>query len=75
MSTTAQLLAESLLTEISLSTTTPTSTNGMIDDYAGEAWQYTTQVEQVDQQGLLAIAVTVQENNTQPQDLKLKHDQ
>jgi type II secretion system protein I len=62
MSTTAQLLAESLLTEISLSTTSPTSTNGMIDDYAGEAWQYTTQVEQVDQQGLLAIAVTVQEN-------------
>lgn len=62
LSTTAQLLAESLLTEISLTVTTPTSTNGMIDDYAGSAWQYTTQIEQVDQQGLLAIAVTVQEN-------------
>ena len=61
LSTTAQLLAESLLTELSLSTTTPTSTNDMIDDYAGSAWQYTTQVEQADQQGLLAIVVTVQE--------------
>jgi type II secretion system protein I len=61
LSTTAQLLAESLLTELSLSTTTLTSTSGMIDDYAGSAWQYTTQIEQADQQGLLAIAVTVQE--------------
>jgi general secretion pathway protein I len=59
---TAQLLADSLTAEICASTTTPETTDGVVDDFGGTRWTYTMQVEQVGQQGLLGIMVTVRED-------------
>ncbi len=59
---TAQMLADSLTAEICVSTTTPASTEGVVEDFGGTRWAYTLQVEQVEQQGLLGIMVTVRED-------------
>ncbi len=58
----AQLLADSLTAEVCIGGTTPESTEGVVDDYGGSSWSYSLQVEQVEQQGLLAVMVTVHEN-------------
>ena len=58
----AQLLADSLTAEISASSTTPKSTEGVVEQFGGSSWAYTVQVNQVEQQGLLGILVTVREN-------------
>jgi len=60
--TTAQLLADSMVAEITAGITLPESTEGVVDNFGGCAWSYVVQIEQVDQQGLLAVAVTVREN-------------
>jgi general secretion pathway protein I len=59
---TAQLLAESLVAEISAGVSAPQPAQGVIDDYGGSRWAYIVQIEQVDQQGLLAVAVLVYED-------------
>ena len=59
---TAQLLADSIVAEITAGITAAESTEGVVDDYGGFRWSYVVQIEQVDQQGLLAVAVTVREN-------------
>ncbi len=58
----AQLLADSLTAEICAGIATPESTEGVVEDFGGRQWAYTVQVEQVEQQGLLGILVTVREN-------------
>ena len=73
---TAQLLAESLVAEITAGISQPEPTEGVIDNYGGFAWAYSVQVEQVDQQGLLAVAVMVRENmdpSQQPTSYTLVH--
>lgn len=55
----AQLLADSLAAEITGGVTVPESTQGAIEQYGGTTWGYTVQVEQVEQQGMLGILVTV----------------
>ncbi len=59
---TSQLLADSIVAEITAGITAAESTEGVVDDYGGFRWSYVVQIEQVDQQGLLAVAVTVREN-------------
>ncbi len=59
---TAQLLADSLTAEICSGSTTPESTEGVVEQFGGTAWAYTVAVQQVEQQGLLGIVVTVHEN-------------
>ncbi len=59
---TAQLLADSLAAEICATTTTPETSEGIVENFGGMRWAYTTQVEQVEQQGLLGIVVTVRED-------------
>jgi len=58
---TAQLLADSLMAEICSSATTPTSMQGVVEDYGGSDWNYSVDVQTIDEQGLLALLVTVQE--------------
>jgi type II secretion system protein I len=60
--TTAQLLAESLVAEVTAGVTAPDPIDGVINDFGGFRWQYVVQIEQVDQKGLLAVAVTVRED-------------
>lgn len=60
--TTAQLLAESLVAEVTAGVTAPDPIDGVINDFCGLRWQYVVQIEQVDQKGLLAVAVTVRED-------------
>jgi hypothetical protein len=62
VNSTAQLLADSIVAELTAGITLPESTEGVVDSFGGFAWSYVVQVEQVDQQGLLAVAVTVREN-------------
>jgi general secretion pathway protein I len=64
---TAQLLADSLVSEIAAGISQPQATEGTVDNFGGFAWSYIVQVEHVDQQGLLAVAVTVRENLDQSQ--------
>jgi type II secretion system protein I len=65
---TAQLLADSLLAQITAGMAAVAPADGIVDEYGGFRWRYLVQVEQVDQQGLLAVAVTVREETdpTQP---------
>jgi type II secretion system protein I len=58
---TAQLLADSLTAQVCASCETPTPTEGA-EEFGGYTWAYTLDVQQVEQQGLLAIMVTVREN-------------
>ncbi|MHB0959810.1 MAG: prepilin-type N-terminal cleavage/methylation domain-containing protein [Pirellulaceae bacterium] len=60
--TTAQLLAESMVAEITAGVTAADPIDGVIEEFGGFRWQYVVQIEQVDQQGLLAVAVTVRED-------------
>ncbi len=60
--TTGQLLAESLVAEVTAGVTAPDPIDGVINDFGGLRWQYVVQIEQVDQQGLMAVAVTVRED-------------
>jgi type II secretion system protein I len=62
VNSTAQLLADSMVAEIAAGITSPESTEGVVENYGGFRWSYVVQVEQVDQQGLLAVSVTVREN-------------
>jgi hypothetical protein len=57
----AQLLADSLAAEVTSGVTMPESTEGVVQQFAGADWSYTIQVEQIEQQGLLGVWVTVQE--------------
>lgn len=59
---TAQLLAESLVAQISAGITRAEPTSGIVEQFGGLRWQYQVQIAQVDQEGLLAVAVTVQED-------------
>ncbi|MCU0958597.1 MAG: prepilin-type cleavage/methylation domain-containing protein [Pirellulaceae bacterium] len=59
---TAQLLAESLVAQLTAGITLAEPTSGIIEQFGGLRWQYVVQIEQVDQEGLLAVAVTVQED-------------
>lgn len=57
----AQMLAESLAAEITAGVAAPESTEGLVEQFGGSSWAYTVQVQQVEQQGLLSIVVTVQD--------------
>ncbi|NLX54713.1 MAG: hypothetical protein GXY58_06340 [Planctomycetaceae bacterium] len=59
---TAQLLADTLVAELAAGSTTPESTSGVVEAFGGFNWAYDVLVQQVDQQGLLALDVTVREN-------------
>lgn len=59
---TAQLLAESLIGQITSGITPAEPISGIIQQFGGLRWQYQVQIAQVDQQGLLAVAVTVRED-------------
>ncbi len=59
---TAQLLADSLVADIAAGAAAPESTEGVIEQFGGTSWAYTVQVEQVQQEGLLGIVVTVRDN-------------
>jgi general secretion pathway protein I len=59
---TAQLLAESMVAEVTAGVTSPDPIDGVVEDYGGFRWQYSVQIEQVDQKGLLAVVVTVRED-------------
>lgn len=58
---TAQLLADSILAEITAGVSQPEATEGAID-FGGFGWSYIVEIKQVDQQGLLAVNVTVRES-------------
>lgn len=59
----AQLLADSLITEICTdSSTTPESTEGIVEQFGGRAWTYTIDVQPATREGLLVINVHVTEN-------------
>ncbi len=60
----AQLMCESLLAEITAGTAPPESTEGEQADENGDTWTYSVQVEQAGQEGMLAVVVTVQESAT-----------
>jgi len=73
---TAQLLADSLVAEILAGITMPEPTEATVDNFGGYSWIYTVQVEQLDQQGLMAVGVTVRENvdpSQQPTSYTLVH--
>lgn len=59
---TAQLLADSLAAEITAGISPPQAAQGVVQDYGGMRWAYVVQIEQVDQQGMLAVAITVHED-------------
>ncbi len=59
---TAQLLADSLAADITAGAAAPESTNGIIEQFGGTSWAYSVQVEQVQQEGLLGIVITVRDN-------------
>lgn len=58
---TAQLLADSLAAEISAGISLPESTEGVVEQFGGQSWAYTVEVQQVEQQGLLGIVVRVRD--------------
>ena len=58
----AQLLADSLTAEMAAGAAAPESTQGVIEQYGGTSWSYTVEVQQVEQQGLLGILITVQDS-------------
>lgn len=58
---TAQILCETKLAEISAGIVTPDPVDSAQADETGE-WLYSVASEQIDQQGLLAVTVTVQQN-------------
>ncbi len=58
----AQLVCESMMAEITSGTVTPESTEGEQIDDNGDSWQYTVQVDQAGQEGMLAVMISVQES-------------
>jgi prepilin-type N-terminal cleavage/methylation domain-containing protein len=60
--TTAQLLCESYMAEMDAGITLPTATEGIIDHYDGSQWAYSVEVEPIEQEGLLEVIVTFQQD-------------
>ncbi len=58
----AQLVCDSLMAEIAAGISPAEPSDGILDNYDPQyQWQYQVEVESVDEQGLLAIRITVQE--------------
>lgn len=64
----AQLICESLMVEQTSGMVAPESTEGEQIDDNGDAWQYSIQVEQAGQEGLLSVTISVQEQLDQATD-------
>ncbi|MFO7905954.1 MAG: type II secretion system protein [Planctomycetota bacterium] len=61
--TSAQLLADSLATEMCADgTMTPESTEGVVERFGGASWTYAVDVQPANQEDLLVITVTVTED-------------